>query len=439
MTIAAPPSSLTPADRSRSVPTALAVAAVLGGVAVLAGAQLLRQEGVPSWNTMWAEDGRRFYTQAIEMGFGSIFEPYDGYYQLALRVLALPAAALPMRAAAPYFAITGAVCTAAIAYGVYVSSDCLINSRVLRSLLALAVALHPLTAFELTANLTNIIWPLSFLTFLALYREPSTTRDTVIAGAISFTGAASQVLTGLFVPIALVLAVRRRSRQRWIVFGAFAAGLGIQIVTALLSGGADNRPTDEARLLPLYVVRVIGTAVFGEEGIRDVWLHFGFASLVLLVPVLVTTLVLTAVIRGSARTDAVVLLAYSLVMFVVPVWFRGTLGMPLDDGVWFSGGSRFVCLSLWFFLAGAFVCVSHLRLPIAWHRVVVGLLAAQFAVLVLVGFRFENGRSDGPSWSASLSEARRTCAIEPDNRVRIQISPPAPGWFVRVGCDRVDG
>ena len=61
------------AGPSRSPGWLVAVGYVVG-LAVLAGGALLRQPGVPATTTVWAEDGRIFYAQALRLSFWQTLE-----------------------------------------------------------------------------------------------------------------------------------------------------------------------------------------------------------------------------------------------------------------------------------------------------------------------------------------------------------------------------
>ena len=58
-------------------------------VGLVAGLALVRQSGVPSWQTPYAEDGTVFLSAAYDPGgAGVLLEPYNGYLHLAPRLVA---------------------------------------------------------------------------------------------------------------------------------------------------------------------------------------------------------------------------------------------------------------------------------------------------------------------------------------------------------------
>jgi hypothetical protein len=101
----------------------------------LAGLQLIRQSGVESWKTVWAEDGSVYFRQTTSIGH--LFDGYAGYLQLIPRMLGLLANQLPIADVAVFFAIAGACVTALAALAVWHFSAQLVPTRVLRAVLVL--------------------------------------------------------------------------------------------------------------------------------------------------------------------------------------------------------------------------------------------------------------------------------------------------------------
>ena len=72
---------------------AFGLAFVIGSAALV----LLRQPGFASWNTVWAEDGAVYASQALSRpALHTLVTPYAGYVQLTPRLLALPVRVLPV-------------------------------------------------------------------------------------------------------------------------------------------------------------------------------------------------------------------------------------------------------------------------------------------------------------------------------------------------------
>lgn len=77
--------------RRRCTATVLSVAAALLGACLT----LLRQTGLRSWSTAWAEDGGVFLTEAWAQGPAVVLTPYTGYLHLVPRLLAEVAVSPP--------------------------------------------------------------------------------------------------------------------------------------------------------------------------------------------------------------------------------------------------------------------------------------------------------------------------------------------------------
>ena len=133
--------------------------AMVAGVLVAIAAALLRQRGVASWRTLWAEDGSVYAQQAIREGaLHSVLHSYSGYLQLPVRLVALPAPALPTTSLAAYMAVAGATIAALLGLFVFHMSRGWIEPWWLRLGLAALYVLMPILGRENTANVTNSIW-----------------------------------------------------------------------------------------------------------------------------------------------------------------------------------------------------------------------------------------------------------------------------------------
>jgi hypothetical protein len=227
----------------------------------------------------------------------------------------------------------------------------------------------------------------------------------------------------------------------WIVVAGLAGGLALQALPVLVGEESKRFDTDYPHLVPLYGIRVVGSAVLGENNLDNAWLRFDY-WLLLLVPLLAVALGLLALrCRTPIRLAAGACLLYSVAMFVVPVAFRGTQFETLHVGTWGGGASRFAAVGVWLLLTGAFVLADRADVGATLHTALVVVLVVQFALVAATGFRAESSRSVGPTWHASLTAAEVECAAESsrgdDLAVRVQVSPPARHWFARVPCDRI--
>jgi hypothetical protein len=142
-------------------------------VALGAGVQLLRMWDSRPLDSIWAEDGSRWLSDALNRGFFDSFTtPYNGYLRALPRLVAEPVSRLPVDWYAPAMAIAGALTVSVCALFVWRASAAHIRNPYLRAFLAAMVLLLPVVGTESPANVTNSIWPLLFACFFALLWRP---------------------------------------------------------------------------------------------------------------------------------------------------------------------------------------------------------------------------------------------------------------------------
>jgi len=85
------------------------------------------------------------------------------------------------------------------------------------------------------------------------------------------------------------------------------------------------------------------------------------------------------------------------------------------------------------FLGSIVILVDHVCIRERSARVLRAAVVGWVLVLILVGFRADNFRSDGPEWQPAVARARRACEGRPrDAEVRLVIPPEA--FSVSVPC-----
>ena len=420
--------------RSRGFTNSPALVSSAIAVVALTAAQLFYQAGAASFRTVWAEDGEVFFDDARRRGLAALARPYAGYLVSLPRLLAFPATWLPAGRIAVYMAVAGALVCSLIAVSLYWLTDQAITSRVLRAVLVVAVALHPVLVLENMANITNVIWVLAFAVFWALLRQPIRRSDAVLAAVVVLLGTLSTSITVVFLPVAGYVAWTRRDRYTRIVVGAFGFALVVQGIAYLST--ADHGPTGSAAGLPtLYVARVLGSAAVGEHWATQLWNDGGrtrllpFAALIALV--LLFLFVLT---RGRALVLGIIAAAYSVIIFVAPLLNRGTVGMQLGS-VWTSNGARYAALGILFLLSSLFIMIPAARFGTTWRNGLVYLAVVQVTVIVAFAYRFENARSPGPEWYPKLVAAAHTCRRNSRNEVAIPTTPS--GWLILLPCTEI--
>jgi hypothetical protein len=419
----------------------------VGGVfAVLSAGALLhlaRQRGVPVWNSLWAEDGRVFLTGALQDFPGTFFEQNGGYLHVVPRTITGIVALLPVRDAAAGMAVGSAAAIALIAGFVYVASSEVFESRIARFVLAATVLLVPVPGHELLANTTNLHFYLLFACFWALLWQAETPIALGARGAVIVATALSDPISALFLPLAIVAPLARRSGRALVVSGLFLASLLVQF--AVIAGGARPERNWGFRLgaLPdVFSLRVAGGLLVGDRFLGDAWAAYGraFAYGAFLA---VATVITVLLVRSDRRTIAFALisLGYAGLFFCVQLVGRGTGGIDPEVHGSRLDAARYILLPFLLVTTTILVLVDrgrarrHASRGWAWGRRAALLW---LVALLAVNYSVTNDRSRGPRWDRELMDARTTCATTHKVSARVLVAPSPPRvWFATIPCKRI--
>lgn len=384
------------------------------GLALLAlvAASLLRQAGVESWRTLFAEDGVIFLRGAIVDGAGAFTTTYAGYLHTLPRIVAVPEGVLPVSWAAGYSAVAAAVVGGACALVQFHATRTLVRSATLRALLASSLVLAPVMALEVDNTVAYAFWPLTVACFWVLLIPPRSTVDTVAASAVAFLAIASQPLNLVFAPLAVAGAIRTRSRSSIVVLGAYGAGALVQIAGVLSapSGGWHFGTLELESLARGYGLRVVAALWLGEPWLKDSWLALG-STLIVIATVFTLVVVVWLLVLNDrvGRRAASKIWMFSGLFAFVTVIARGPVIGTGTDVQWKANGTRYIVVPLLLALGAVLVLIDH---AVVSPRVRRGLHAAATAwmvILIVAGFRVANYRSDGPQWAPTVSAAGRAC------------------------------
>ena len=151
--------------------------------------------------SIWAEDGKVFLKQAIEIGWSSLFIPYDGYFHTLPRLIALTATHLPATLI-PHFIVL--VCYAIVAYAITLvfsaSYTWLFRNRTLSTVCAILLLLLPGQGIIL-GNTANLHWYLLLILALLGLKDitkPYTIPELIIAFLCISSEGAVIILLPLF-------------------------------------------------------------------------------------------------------------------------------------------------------------------------------------------------------------------------------------------------
>lgn len=405
---------------------------------------LVRQAGAPAVDTMWAEDGEVFLSEALRRGaLVPLVSPYAGYLNAVPRLAASFVSVAPLGLAAMLLAAGSAAVVSCLSLYVYSASRGLLTSRCARVLLAAMVVLLPALAWESMNNATNLQWSIILPCFVALSVVPASRAETAAGVAVALAAATTAPTTLLLAPLAAVRLVRPRSRRASLVGGAFLVGVLVQVSAALVAGFDPFMASTDALDLPgLYGFRVAGSLLAGEWVLPSAWRSLGFAFGYGMLVVTAGLVLLAMLSRPDRRVPIALAAGSSAVFYGFPVLVRGTsLVMPVGDTIDLAVGSKWVVAPVLLLALALFMGFEPRdRGSGGWPRssaVLATGLALVIGVALVVGFRVENARSSGPRWSAEIAAAAERCRAGASD-VMIPISP-VPGWEVEAPCSRLRG
>lgn len=432
----------------------LLVAAVWVGAAT--AAQVLRQPGVPAYDTIWAEDGHVFLTDALQRGpVDVLFRPLAGYAHLLPRLLGEVAAALPLRAAAQVFSTGSALIVALLSLYVFHASRTVVSAVWARAALCGLYVLLPATAYESSNTAANLHFYLPLPVFLALLQRPDCFRAALPGVIVVVAATLSDPRVGFLLPFALYGLWKGKNLAAPAISGAFVLGLAAQLAVVVWSRSLTPEPgvsrypvtfathvgqSDLFDLPRLFGLRVVGPLVVGERWLDDLFRSFGW--LTALVAIVLVALVAVIGARRISRPDRLWMagaLGMSVIFFVTHALAWGTKEFwPYQP--FFLVASRYVQTPMLFLLlfvliafGGRSATVADRRRP--WRYGYLLLLGA----LVIFNFSPRIPRSDGPSWSRELSTAQEGCRSSAATTVTIAISPRSLSdpWYVTAPCRKL--
>jgi hypothetical protein len=429
-------------SNARAAPRAARVVVVALALGVVTLLHLERQRGVPVWNSLWAEDGRVFLSDALRDFGGTFFTQNGGYVHVVPRSIAGIVALLPVTAAAAGMAIGAAIVIALVAGFVYLASGEMLRSRAARLALAAAVVFVPVPGTELLANTTNLHFYLLFGCFWALVWQSETRSAVASRTAVAVAAALTDPLCILFLPLAAVAPAVRRTRRSLVVSCLFGAALLVQL--AIMVGGTRPERNWGFRLgaLPdIFALRVTGGLLVGDRFLGDAWdawgRGFAYGALALVAAVVVALLT-----RSDRRAFvfALIALGYAGLFFCVQLFGRGTGGMDPEWHGFQLNGARYILMP--FLLVTSVIIVLADRIadthPGRSPQAIRYAALVWLAVLLAVNFSITSDRSRGPRWDHQLALGRRVCSNRERRHVNVLVSPAPPRvWYATIPCRRL--
>ena len=392
------------------------------------------------WHNLWAEDGFQFLKCRLAHGPSCVGTSYQGYLQLAPRILIQ---------VVPYFPATyWAFVTALLAVGadalaltlVYRSTAWLIPPRAVRAALVLVIAGAAATHWEVAGNLANLHWFLLLSGIFVAADQSASDSPRWISGRTAWLVIVclSEALAPIVAAAYLVgLFLRRQRRGSWlradivggVVVGAAAAGqfINSEVNQRVYPKGPNQTLADVGHYYQKWVLD------WGWAGQTDHSRTFSRIFFVGVGILLAAGLVLLTVRRGWSATRWLPIAAG----VVIAIGSIGNLGLSviLNHGV----VPRYIFLPFALILTAIGVVLYRLYERFRFANLAGGVLAAAVVAGVLVlGPYPPRVATQGPSWRTQIAAAQYQCRTEPAGAVhKITIAPYL--YHVALTCRRIGG
>lgn len=482
MDLGASPTSAQPSRLERVLedPASSLAARATGAFFVLLACtcvQLFRVSGsTTAWNSLWAEDGGIFATDAYHYSLlDNLFRTHAGYYQVIGRLVAQPVAHIPVIGAAAWMNWSAATVASLCGLIVWNRAGLIVHHRLTRLLLAALVPLMPQLVFEITGAVNDLHWYLIIALFWVLLVPPKSYRGATGAALLALLASLSDPLAGitLFAGMLGWYLTQRETLRNWreretMRQGAVTAAGSIALIAGEIAQYAVHsaQPTsavNHGALIQIYAVRVLLSSLVGDRLMQVLYFHLGLVIGIIAALCMIAILLMLyrSVRLSQAGLRAGLALILSILFLVVELETRGDMGI-LTRHPALLNGSRYMIVPLWLVYSAVLLLVDQ-RVGQSEHRsartpAILVLIAVWLGAEALTEASVVTIRSAAPSWSQSVTQAEASCTrpgpyryrqqplisgglrVAPDEVV-IPVAPLAPGPppnAVIVSCPRLE-
>jgi hypothetical protein len=413
---------------ARRPPVLAAVAAVVAGAIV--GLARTRQPG--ALDSIWAEDGQNFLTDALNRPwYEAILTPFNGYFHVVARACWAVIALFPVAWAAALNAVLDAGITSLLALAVYGAA----RSRMARFPAAVIGVTAALPMGFVPNALAQLQFPLVYAgLWMLLWR-----RANVVTAGLPALAVLNSMLGVLLLPVAAAGLVRYRCREWLFKLLALVPGTLLQLVPLLTGAtrrGLGERPEHDPRAVAaMYLRWGVPRSFLGPAWLAppydDAWGHRALVAAGLLIPAALLGVALCSRAHRELRLAAV-LAGFAALAGAVQLAAHG-----------FGEDRYLVLVSLPNLAAG--VCLaagaerSRKALGCVSARTPLVVFATLLAVVLAANLRPASPRDGSPRWGATVAQARAECLVRPGlARVNVHIAQwPVLGWEAVLPCARL--
>jgi len=420
----------------------------VAAIAALAGGGFLFLRAPFAVRNLYAEDGARFFQDALDLGLLESFRhSLAGYYHFVPRSIGFLVTLVPVSAVALANFIFVALVVGWASSTIYLSSGSTLRNPLSRLSLAVSVTLLPIVGFESIASSTNLHFILLCPTAVILIGEQRTRWQAV-------SGTLLAVLCGLSTPLAIALvplSVFRVWRDRHMASSrvsaavvGWALGTATQLCLVLfVARGSRGLGEDRSveRTVFLLLDRVLGYNFipFWPSVNSDSYSGSVSAQLVSravlcgVLGVLVGLVLLKAGRAGIRSGEHLRVVATALVLCV-------GVGFWLIAGMLFSTEPRYGVFPAFGILWALLVASELLATPGLQGRFIKSnLLSIGVWLLLITAFASHWQSSElrrlGPNWSDGVRAAEIQCVSAGGSTASIRVLPMTADWRVELPCE----
>lgn len=421
----------------------------LGVLAVIAGAALglTRTNGPGALDSVWAEDGKNFLTDALNRTpFDAVTTPFNGYFHLLPRLLAEVAAAFPVGWAAAVMSTSAALVAALLAVLVYLAAGAHLTGPIPRLLVAAPLVVAPVgqgglggTGGSVINNLATVQFPLLYAVFWVLLWVPASRTGRFLAVTVVLVTALSSPLAVVFVPLAALRLYARRDPTGWWLLGGLGVGALVQF-GGLALGLTTRSQIGHTRLDPVWIGLEYGrwltpNAVLGEHWFAVTAGHPRRRLALVAAAWLIVAAVAVAARLGLTRPRwplALTAVAASAAMLAVQL---ATLGSRADRYLYVPGLLLIVALVAALNPPNGRGCAGAAALAKAnWP---VAALGGLLIVVCAGNWQVDNHRTRARPWDDVVAGARAECAATGSADVTAYTHSRNRFWTVVFPCRRL--
>ncbi len=340
----------------------------------------------------WAEDGKFWYGDAYNHGvFNSLFSPYAGSLQIAMRFIASISLLLPFRFAPLFFtliALAVKILPVLLLYTPRFSS--LVPNQRARLLICAFYLLIP-GGYEVHANLTNINWHLALICFLVIVAR---TKKSTYWSLFDY---AVLVFSGLTGPFAVILSLiafwnyktKKTSRNKKVLYILLVCA-AIQMLV-LMFGAKNARSTHDLQPSAVLLLEILGLRI-GASTITGSANAVGYAlppsGVYAVIGILVLVLTTLTFMKSSRELRLFIMLSWAMLVAAlikpiasdtIPQWYALLIG---------AGARYFFIPTICFFCCLVFLAGSE-KVSKIFRITSILFVVSSFVLSIPREFRYE--------------------------------------------------